>query len=210
MNRIIRIIFSMLILISVSTTISARPKQLIEIKTNMGVIIVELDHLRAPTTVVNFLEYVDDEFYDGTVFHRVIPNFMIQGGGFDQEYAKKGTKNPIRNESTNGLTNSTGTIAMARTDDFDSATSQFYINLKHNRALNGKYKEPGYTVFGTVLEGMDVVYKIADVKVGSRPYVGEDVPLEHVIIESIRRIESSKKEQSTPKRKPASITNSGQ
>jgi len=207
MNRILRIILSTIVMISISTSVFAKPKQQVLIKTNVGEFLVELDHLRAPSTVVNFLQYVDDKFYDGTVFHRVITNFMIQGGGFDENYIKKATRGPVRNESTNGLNNSTGTIAMARTDDIDSATSQFYINLKHNRQLNGQYKKPGYTVFGKILGGMDVVKKIANVETGSRPYVGEDVPLEPIIIISIRRVDAPKKSKVIVTRKPASITN---
>ncbi|HEY7535790.1 MAG TPA: peptidylprolyl isomerase [Thermodesulfobacteriota bacterium] len=153
--------------------------------TSMGDIKIELYPDKAPETVTNFLAYVNDKFYDGTVFHRVIPGFMIQGGGFSQEMQQKTTKPPIKNEANNGLKNETGTIAMARTSAVDSATSQFFINLTENDFLNHGYRDFGYAVFGKVVEGMDTVNKIADVKTGSVG-MNKDVPLEPVVIESIR------------------------
>ena len=170
----------------------------VEIDTSMGKIKVELDQQKAPITVKNFLAYVDDKFYDGTVFHRVIPDFMIQGGGFekglqdakdvDQFQAKeKKTKDPIKNESGNGLSNTRGTIAMARTRNLNSATAQFYINTEDN---SEKLDQPKYCVFGKVIEGMDVVDKIKGVK--TRVILAdaiEDVPVEDVVIKSIRRVD---------------------
>lgn len=158
------------------------------IKSNMGVIEIELDAEKAPVTVENFLSYVKDAFYDSTVFHRVIPNFMIQGGGFTIDMKRKETKPPIVNEAKNGLKNRRGTITMARTPEINSATCQFFINLVNNNSLNHKNDSPrgyGYAVFGKVTKGMDVVDKIAAVKTG---IVGgyRDVPLSPVIIESVR------------------------
>ena len=162
-----------------------QPKQ-VELKTTMGDIIVELNEKAAPVTVKNFLTYVEDGFYDGTIFHRIISNFMIQGGGFTVDMTKKRTHPPIVNEANNGLKNDRGTIAMARTNDPDSATSQFFINHRNNDALNypGPYK-PGYAVFGKVIEGMDVVDAIANVKTTVRRGM-PDVPVEPVIIKSAR------------------------
>jgi cyclophilin family peptidyl-prolyl cis-trans isomerase len=160
------------------------------IDTSMGTIKVELNEEKAPVTVKNFLAYVDDKFYDGTIFHRVIPTFMIQGGGFEPGLKEKPTKDPIKNEAGNGLKNERGTLAMARTGDPDSATAQFFINLKDNSFLNrGDPRCPdkyGYTVFGKVIEGMDVVDKIAQVETSDRG-PNESVPDKDVVIKSIRR-----------------------
>jgi cyclophilin family peptidyl-prolyl cis-trans isomerase len=156
-------------------------------ETSAGTIKIELYPDKAPITVKNFLGYVEDKFYDGTVFHRIIPNFMIQGGGFESGLKQKETKAPIKNESTNGLTNNRGTVAMARTPVADSATAQFFINVKDNDFLDqAKSRDRvGYCVFGKVIEGMDVVDKIKDVKTGTKK--GQrDVPLEDVIIQSVR------------------------
>ena len=166
-------------------------KQRIEIVTSMGTIVAELDAEAAPVTVANVLAYVDSGFYDGTIFHRVIPKFMIQGGGFTPDMKKKDTKAGIQNEADNGRQNSRGTLAMARTADPHSATAQFFINHADNRSLDHTGKNArgwGYAVFGDVIEGMDVVDKIAAVKRGSRgPF--RDVPIETVTIVSIRRVE---------------------
>lgn len=158
------------------------------ITTNHGDIKLELDRENAPVTVENFLAYVKDGFYDETVFHRVIPGFMIQGGGFTQDMNQKETKEPIKNEADNGLENKRGTVAMARTQVVDSATSQFFINLKDNDFLNNGARDFGYAVFGQVVEGMDVVDKIAAVETGS---VGplRDVPEEAVVIKSAEIVE---------------------
>jgi len=173
----------------------------VEIKTSKGTIKVELFEKEAPITVKNFLEYVDAKHYDDTVFHRVISTFMIQGGGFKKGLSKaspkevkgmeKKTRAAIKNESTNGLSNKRGTIAMARTGEPNSATAQFYINVKDNEALDrAKARDKvGYCVFGKVIEGMDVVDKIKGVKTKALiEDVFEDVPAEDVVIESIRRV----------------------
>ena len=158
------------------------------IETSMGDITVELFPDRAPKSVENFLAYVSQGFYDGTIFHRVISNFMIQGGGFTADMQKKDTRAPIENEADNGLKNGRGTLAMARTPEIHSATGQFFINVKDNAFLD--YKGPsaadfGYAVFGQVTEGLDVVDKIKSVKTGGAgPY--QDVPVEAVVIKTIR------------------------
>jgi len=150
------------------------------IKTSKGDIKVELDKEKAPISVENFLSYVNDGYYNGTIFHRVIKNFMIQGGGFTADMKQKPTKDPIKNEAKNGLSNAKGTLAMARTSVVDSATSQFFINLIDNKFLDHGTRDYGYAVFGKVIEGMDVVDKIAIVPTGY-----QDVPTETVTIESI-------------------------
>lgn len=160
------------------------------IKTSMGDITVELAADKAPGTVKNFLQYVDDKFYDKTIFHRVIAGFMIQGGGLDAGLVKKATRPAIKNESSNGLSNARGTIAMARTSDPDSATAQFFINVVDNKMLDRRGDAPaeaGYCVFGKVTSGMDVVDKIKAVPTGSRSGFN-DVPTTTVVIESIRRL----------------------
>ncbi len=156
-------------------------------KTSMGDIVLELDRKRAPVTVENFLRYANEGFYNGTIFHRVIPGFMIQGGGMEPGMKKKPTREPIRNEAANGLKNLTGTIAMARTSDVDSATSQFFINCKDNSFLDHRDTSSrgyGYAVFGKVVEGMDVVRKIEKAPTGTKgPY--HDVPVEDIKILSV-------------------------
>ena len=154
--------------------------------TSMGDIKIELYEKEAPETVKNFLAYVNDKFYDGTIFHRVIPSFMIQGGGFTEAMEQKPTKPPIKNEADNGLKNDTGTLAMARTSDPDSATAQFFINVKDNDFLNRDKAQDGvgYAVFGKVIEGIDVVHKIERVQTGRKGTYG-DVPVEAVVIKSV-------------------------
>ena len=154
--------------------------------TSMGEVKIELYEKEAPETVKNFLAYVNDKFYDGTIFHRVIPGFMIQGGGFTAAMEQKPTKPPIKNEAGNGLKNDTGTLAMARTSDPDSATAQFFINVKNNDFLNRDKAQDGvgYTVFGKVIEGMDVVHKIEQVQT-SRKGMYADMPVESVLIKSV-------------------------
>jgi cyclophilin family peptidyl-prolyl cis-trans isomerase len=170
-------------------------------KTSMGTIEIELYAKKAPITVKNFLKYVDNKFYDGTIFHRVISNFMIQGGGFRPGLKEKKTNAPIKNEA--GLSNKRGTLAMARTDDPDSATAQFYINVKDNEGLNKTEDNAGYAVFGKVIKGMDVVDKIKKVKTGvayrtvviggvERKIPYKDVPVKDVIIKSVRRGDKEK------------------
>jgi cyclophilin family peptidyl-prolyl cis-trans isomerase len=167
---------------------------LVEMKTSMGTIKIELDPEKAPISVKNFLSYVDEGFYDGTIFHRVISDFMIQGGGLTPTMAQKNTKAPIKNEGANKLKNQRGTIAMARTNVVDSATSQFFINVVDNSFLDYKNDSPegyGYAVFGRVIEGMDVVDKIRKVPTGRKEGMS-DVPVEPVIIESVKRLPETK------------------
>ncbi len=165
----------------------AKPRVVLE--TSMGKIVLELDSAKAPKTVENFLAYVDDGFYDGTVFHRVIPAFMNQGGGFTPGLQIKGTRAPIDNEADNGLKNDLGTVAMARKGDPHSATAQFFINTADNDYLNHTAKDArgwGYTVFGRVVEGMDAVKAISAVRTATRSGM-QNVPVEAVIIQSARR-----------------------
>ena len=159
------------------------------IETSLGTMTAELDADKAPATVSNFLQYVDDGFYDGTIFHRVISGFMVQGGGFTPDMVQKPTRKPVKNEAANGLKNLRGTLAMARTQVPDSATCQFFINHKDNAFLD--FRAPtmqgiGYCVFGRLVDGLDVLDAIAAVKTGNRGMHG-DVPVEPVVIRSIRR-----------------------
>jgi len=168
-------------LLAISLNALAQPT--VEIKTNKGSIIVELNQEKAPNTVANFVKYANDGFYTGTVFHRVISGFMIQGGGLDKNLNEKETRAPIKNEADNGLANNIGTIAMARTNDPHSASSQFFINVANNNFLNHTEKSErgwGYAVFGKVIKGMDVVDKIARI-----PTDGGDVPTQTIMIESV-------------------------
>lgn len=161
-------------------------------ETNFGTITIELDADKAPLTVANFKKYVADDFYNNTIFHRVIPNFMIQGGGFNPGMTQKQTLDPVENEADNGLANDRGTIAMARTNDPHSATAQFFINLKDNAFLNHSGKNPqgwGYCVFGKVTEGMDVVDKIAAVPTGNSAGHA-DVPVNDVVISKVQDTDS--------------------
>ncbi len=184
-------------------TASATPQ--VTVKTNLGSFVVELNQEKAPVTVANFLSYVDKKHYDGTVFHRVIGTFMIQGGGFeikDGNLVEKSTGNGIINEAKNGLKNDRGTIAMARTGDPNSATAQFFVNVKDNAMLNAPNPDGhGYAVFGKVVQGMEVVDKIKAANTATRPLTmthpatGEkitqpagDVPTENVVIESISKV----------------------
>jgi cyclophilin family peptidyl-prolyl cis-trans isomerase len=154
------------------------------LSTSMGDIKIGLYEKEAPETVKNFLDYVNDGFYNSTIFHRVIPRFMIQGGGFTQDMQQKETKRPIRNEADNGLTNEKGTVTMARTNAIHSATSQFFINVASNSFLNHEGQSNfGYCVFGRVIEGLDVVEKIESVQTGRRGMY-DDVPLEPIVIQS--------------------------
>jgi len=156
---------------------------MITLKTNIGDIFIELDEENAPNTCANFKQYVEEGHFDGTIFHRVIDNFMIQGGGFQVGMMEKDTRAPIENEAKNGLSNETGTIAMARTMDPHSATAQFFINVADNKFLDYPGQDGwGYCVFGKVTEGMDVVNKIKGVETGNRSGHA-DVPVEDIIIE---------------------------
>ena len=164
----------------------------VEIDTNYGKIVVELYPDKAPKTVENFLEYVEKGFYRDTIFHRVIPRFMIQGGGFTEDYKQKPTRPPIPNEANNGLMNQPGTIAMARTYDPHSATSQFFINVQDNKFLNFYKPHPdyyGYTVSGKVIKGREVVEQISSVPTGRAGPFDSDVPLKPVIIEDMAVVE---------------------
>jgi peptidyl-prolyl cis-trans isomerase B (cyclophilin B) len=159
----------------------------VRMQTTKGTIVLELDAEKAPETVANFLEYARSGFYDGTIFHRVIPGFMIQGGGFEPGMSQKTTNDPIKNEADNGLTNDLGTIAMARTPDPNSATAQFFINAKDNKFLN--FTAPtaqgwGYCVFGKVVDGLDVVQAIEKVPTTTRSG-HQDVPQDDVVIETV-------------------------
>ncbi len=171
------------------------PKVVLE--TTMGRIVLELYPDKAPKTVANFLTYVDEGFYDGTIFHRVIPGFVLQGGGYTADFRQKPTRPPIPNEADNGLSNLRGTIAMARTADPHSATSQFFINLVDNKRLDhtgkGDSQAWGYAVFGKVVEGMDVVDKIARVRTGPRGPFPSDCPLETVLIRRAKRMTDQNK-----------------
>ncbi|HNB20749.1 MAG TPA: peptidylprolyl isomerase [Agitococcus sp.] len=163
----------------------------VALNTNFGRIVLELDEVNAPKTSANFVSYVKSGHYNGTIFHRVIPNFMIQGGGFEANMNQKSTKAPIENEANNGLKNDVGTIAMARTQDPHSASAQFFINTKKNDFLNHSSKTVqgwGYAVFGKVVEGMDVVTAIEKVRTGNKGYHG-DVPVEPVVIETAEIVE---------------------
>ena len=165
------------------------PNPQVVMETSMGTVKIELYQDKAPISVKNFLQYVDDKHYDGTIFHRVISDFMIQGGGMVPGMREKPTRPPIRNEAGNRLRNERGTLAMARTGEPDSATSQFFINVKYNDFLDraNAQDKVGYAVFGRVTEGMEVVDQIRNVKTGFM-----DVPVEDVVIKSIRRIEAPK------------------
>ena len=168
--------------------LAAQDNPVVVIETSMGNMTVELYQDKAPKSVENFLQYMNDGFYDGTIFHRVISNFMVQGGGFTPAMEKKPTRDPIENEADNGLKNRNGTLAMARTPEINSATAQFFINVKDNSFLDHKGESAqdfGYAVFGRVTDGMDVVEKIKDVKTGNKgPF--QDVPTETVLINTIR------------------------
>ena len=160
---------------------------MVKLNTNHGTIVLELDADKAPKTVANFLQYAKDGFYDGTIFHRVINGFMIQGGGMQPGMVEKQTRDSIQNEADNGLTNARGTIAMARTPDPHSASAQFFINVADNDFLNFRAQTQdgwGYCVFGKVVDGMDVVDKIKGVQTGNKGY-HQDVPVEDVVIESV-------------------------
>ena len=159
-------------------------------ETSMGKIKIELFQKEAPVTVKNFLDYTKEKFFDGTIFHRVVPNFVIQAGGFTPDMAKKPTRQPVKNEATNKISNTIGTLAMARTGVIDSATSQFFINLKDNHFLDHRNETKqgyGYCVFGKVSEGMDVVSKIGQVSTAMKNQ-HRDVPVDPVIIKSVRLI----------------------
>ncbi|HEU4620876.1 MAG TPA: peptidylprolyl isomerase [Burkholderiaceae bacterium] len=178
---------------ALSAVVHAQTAPRVELKTTAGPIVVELDAEKAPGTVKNFLQYVRDGHYDGTIFHRVIPNFMIQGGGFTKDMTQKPTRAPIKIESTNGLKNQRGTIAMARTSDPNSATSQFFINVVDNRMLDAPGQDGyGYTVFGKVVSGMDTVEKIRTAPTEPKG-MHQNVPVKPVVIEKATVLEPATK-----------------
>lgn len=160
---------------------------MIRFETSHGAFTVELFPQEAPVTVENFLKYVDDGFFDGTIFHRIVPGFVIQGGGLTADFANKKTRAPIRNEAQNGLKNTRGSLSMARTSDVNSATSQFFVNLKDNGFLDHGPRDFGYAVFGRVTDGLEVIDRIASLSTGTRKGY-QDAPLEDVVIVSARRL----------------------
>jgi len=179
-----RLLIAIVTLVLSFTVTAAEPR--VALKTTMGTIVIELFPDKAPATVKNFVQYVKDGHYDGTVFHRVIPKFMIQAGGFTPEFKQKPTRGPVRNEAGNGIKNTVGTVAMARTSAPHSATAQFFINVAVNPFLDFKYPTDqgyGYCVFGRVVSGMDVVRRIAAVRTGAGPGPHRDVPLQPIVIE---------------------------
>jgi peptidyl-prolyl cis-trans isomerase A (cyclophilin A) len=192
MQRIATLVLSAALAVPMTTLAASKkaadtsPTVVVVMKTSAGDIKIELDRKKAPVTVKNFLRYVDEKFYDGTVFHRVIDGFMIQGGGFTKDLSEKETHAPIANEGKNGLKNERGTIAMARTNDLDSATAQFFINVVDNGGLDYP-NNGGYAVFGRVISGLNVVDKIKSVKTGTPKPGMENCPVDAVVIQSIRR-----------------------
>jgi len=162
---------------------------MVRFETSHGSFTIELFPKEAPVTVENFLKYVDDGFFDGTIFHRIVPGFVIQGGGLTAEFDNKETRDPIKNEAKNGLKNGRGWLSMARTSDINSATSQFFVNLSDNAFLDHGPRDYGYAVFGRVTEGMETVDKIAKVKTGRRKGY-QDAPMEDVIITSAKQVEA--------------------
>jgi len=164
---------------------------MVRFETSHGAFTIELYEEDAPLSVANFLQYVDDGFFDGTIFHRIVPGFVIQGGGLTADFDQKETKPPVKNEATNGVRNERGTLSMARTDEIHSATSQFFVNLSDNDFLDHRPGNYGYAVFGRVTEGMDVIDRIAKVSTGRRKRF-TDAPLEDVLITSARRVEAAK------------------
>ena len=189
--------FVYLMLFLFSTLSFATEKQMsdtqtkVKMTTSLGAIVIQLDNAKAPVSAANFADYVKSGFYDGTIFHRVIPGFMAQGGGFDTSFNQKQTKAPIKNEADNGLKNKRGTLAMARTNDPNSATAQFFINYKDNSFLDHSSPTPsgwGYAVFGEVIEGMDVVDEMAKQATGNRGG-HQDVPKTDIVIEKAEIVE---------------------
>jgi peptidyl-prolyl cis-trans isomerase A (cyclophilin A) len=160
---------------------------MIRFETTLGDFTIELFEKKAPLSVANFLKYVEDGFFDGTIFHRIVPGFVIQGGGFTEDMSQKDTQPPVKNEADNGLKNERGTLSMARTSDIHSATSQFFVNLKDNDFLDHSRGNFGYAVFARVTQGMDVVDKIAAVETGRRRGF-DDVPVDAVIMTSVRQV----------------------
>lgn len=170
-----------------ASNLMAAPAPHVVLDTSLGQIEIELNQEKAPVSTANFLGYVDSNFYSNTIFHRVIPGFMVQGGGFTSQMMQKPTKDPIKNEADNGLHNVRGTIAMARTSDVNSATSQFFINIKDNEMLDHGVRDFGYAVFGKVVKGMDVVDTIVNSQAGNKGGM-QNVPLDPILIKSAKRL----------------------
>ncbi len=188
----LRLLFILIAALWSVASFSANPQ--VELKTNMGVIVLELYPERTPATVKNFIQYVKDGHYNGTVFHRVIPKFMIQGGGFSPDFKQRPVGKPIRNEAADGIKNTVGTVAMARTSEPHSATAQFFINIADNDFLNFRYPTRegyGYCAFGRVIKGMNVVQRIASVATGAGPAPHRDVPRQPIVIEQATVIEAA-------------------
>lgn len=184
-------ILMILSLLTLHLTAFASDSPQIRIVTNKGNIEIELNRQKAPESVKNFLQYAKSDYYNGTIFHRIIKGFMIQGGGFDKDLQRKQVKSPIQNEAFNGLKNDRGTIAMARTNEPHSATAQFFINTVNNNSLNHTGKSMrgwGYAVFGKVTKGMDIVDTIENSKTGARGMFSRDIPVSDVIIEKVETI----------------------
>ena len=204
-------LFILLISLMTSLSLYAAPV-LVKMETNRGDIILELNQDKAPISVANFLDYAKEGYYDGTIFHRVISTFMIQGGGFDEDLNRKTTKAAIKNEASNGLKNLRGTIAMARTGAPHSATSQFFINVQDNQSLDFTSEDNGrtwgYAVFGKVVQGMDVVDEIRFTPTGPNPPFRSDVPIKTMLIKSVKVIDSlpNASEQATEAPKAAAET----
>jgi cyclophilin family peptidyl-prolyl cis-trans isomerase len=187
MKQLLTATFAMALAVSPSVAQDTKNPRVV-LDTTYGKITIELNAEKSPITVKNFLQYVDDKHYDGTTFHRVMADFMIQGGGFEPAFKERKTRDPIKNEAINGLSNKRGTIAMARTDEADSATCQFFINVVDNARLDRKDEDmPGYAVFGQVVEGMDVVDKIRRVDTETRSGY-KNTPVKDVLIKSARRV----------------------
>ncbi len=188
----LRLLFILIAALWSVASFSANPQ--VELKTSMGVIVLELYPERTPATVKNFIQYVKDGHYNGTVFHRVIPKFMIQGGGFSPDFKQRPVGKPIRNEAADGIKNTVGTVAMARTSEPHSATAQFFINIADNDFLNFRYPTRegyGYCAFGRVIKGMNVVQRIASVATGAGPAPHRDVPRQPIVIEQATVIEAA-------------------
>jgi peptidyl-prolyl cis-trans isomerase B (cyclophilin B) len=193
-----RVLFVVYLLLSFNLSYADNPK--VVMHTSMGEIVLALDAEKSPKTVENFLRYIDEDFYAGTIFHRVIDGFMIQGGGYGEDFSEKETHDAIMNEADNGLKNLRGTIAMARTPDPHSATAQFFINVKDNAFLDHQAKTAqgwGYAVFGQVVEGMEVVDAIKTTPTGSGGPFRTDVPKTAVVIHSIQRVKAADKTEAT-------------
>jgi peptidyl-prolyl cis-trans isomerase A (cyclophilin A) len=177
------------------------PTPQVVFQTSLGNLKIELFAEQAPVTVDNFLHYVDSGFYNGVIFHRIVPGFVVQGGGFDQEYQRKNTQAPIANESNNGLQNLRGTLSMARTNDPNSATTQFFINLVDNHQLNNRPMQPGYAVFGKLVEGLDVIDRMAEQPQGDHSGVFSNAPNTPIVIERAYRYHPEKEKAPADKTK---------